>query len=448
MPEIRTERDVGTLAQLSLSRIMERVESPRVGRALFWGTVFTVSFSLFALLLVSVTYLFVAGVGIWGVDIPVAWGVAIASFVWWIGIGHAGTLISAVLLVFRQEWRASINRLAEAMTLFAVACAGLYPILHLGRPGLFYWLIPYPNTMGIWPQFRSPLVFDVFAISTYAVTSLLFWYMALIPDLAKYRDRAQSRRAFFIYGVVCLGWRGTHAQWRALESSALILAAIATPLVVSVHSIVGFDFAASIVPGWHSTIFPPYFVAGAVFSGMAMVLTLVIPLRRVFSWEAFITLDHLDKIAKVMLASGLIVAYGYMAEIFTAYTAGNQFEKYVVENRMHGPYAAIFWTVMICNVVATQALWSPTVRRSKASLFGLSIVINIGMWLERYMIVVTSLHRDFLPSSWGMYSPTFWDWSTLAGTAGLFLSLLFLFVRFLPAIAVFELGQLKSKETG
>ena len=409
------------------------------GTPRWWFAAFGFSFLLVLVLLAAVGYLFLKGVGIWGVNVPVAWGWAITNFVWWIGIGHAGTLISAILLLLRQGWRNSINRFAEAMTLFAVACAGLFPVLHLGRPWVFYWLFPYPSTMGVWPQFRSPLVWEVFAVSTYATISLLFWFVGLIPDLATLRDRARGRFAQIVYGILAMGWRGSARHWHNYESAYLMLAGLATPLVVSVHSVVSFDFAVGVVPGWHSTIFPPYFVAGAIFSGFAMVLTLAIPLRALFGLEDFITDTHLQNMAKVMLATGLIVAYGYLIEIFMAWYGDNRYDMYMSVNRMLGPYAFQFWSLIACNVIAPQVLWIKRVRRSPAFLFVIAIVVNVGMWLERYVIIVTSLHRDFLPSSWGMYGGTIWDYATFVGTIGLFLALMFLFIRFLPMISIFEM---------
>jgi len=409
------------------------------GTPRWWFAAFGAAFLLVMLLLFTLGHLFLRGIGIYGVNIPVGWGWDITNFVWWIGIGHAGTLISAILLLLRQDWRNSINRFAEAMTLFAVACAAIYPVAHLGRPWVLYWLLPYPSTMGVWPQFRSPLVWDVFAVSTYATISLLFWFVGLIPDLATLRDRSSHRFARIVYGILAMGWRGSARHWHNYESAYLMLAGLATPLVVSVHSVVSFDFAVGVVPGWHSTIFPPYFVAGAIFSGFAMVLTLAIPLRSLFGLEDFITDRHLQNMAKVMLATGLIVAYGYLIEIFMAWYGDNRFDVYVTINRMLGPYAFQFWSLIACNVVAPQVLWLKRVRRSPVSLFVVAIVVNIGMWLERYVIIVTSLHRDFLPSSWGMYSGTIWDYSTFVGSIGLFLALMFLFIRFLPMISIFEM---------
>jgi molybdopterin-containing oxidoreductase family membrane subunit len=412
-----------------------------------WLAGFLISFTLVMVLLYAIGYLLVRGIGIWGVNIPVGWGFAIVNFVWWIGIGHAGTLISAILLLLRQQWRTSINRFAEAMTLFAVACAGLFPLLHLGRPGLFYWLVPYPNTMGVWPQFRSPLVWDVFAIATYFTVSLLFWFIGLLPDLATLRDRADSRWKQITYGILAMGWRGSARHWYRYEVAYLLLAGLATPLVVSVHTVVSFDFAIALIPGWHSTIFPPYFVAGAIYSGFAMVLTLAIPLRAFYGLKDFITLRHLDNMAKVMLATGLIVAYGYAMEAFMAWFSGNTFEQYLAWNRAFGPYAPAYWALILCNVVLVQALWFRRVRLSPAWLFFVSLVISLGMWLERFVIVITSLHRDFLPSSWGMYMPTAWDWATFLGSIGLFFMLLFVFIRVLPMISIFEMRELVSETT-
>jgi Ni/Fe-hydrogenase subunit HybB-like protein len=387
----------------------------------------------------AMAYLFTTGIGIWGVNIPVAWGFAIANCVWWIGIGHAGTLISAILLLLRQEWRTSINRFAEAMTLFAVACAGIYPLSHTGRPWLAYWLFPYPNQMGVWPQFRSPLIWDVFAVSTYGTVSLIFWFVGLIPDLATLRDRSNSRVGRMIYGMLAMGWRGSARHWHQYDTAYLLLAGLATPLVVSVHTVVSFDFAISILPGWHTTIFPPYFVAGAIYSGFAMVLTLAIPIRAAYGLNDFITSRHLQNMAKVMLVTGLIVAYGYLSEAFIAWYSGDLYEGFVPINRFTGPYHAAYWLLLLCNIAIPQLLWFKRVRLNVPLLFVISLVINVGMWLERFIIIVTSLHRDYLPSSWGMFKPTFWDWSTFFGTIGLFVMLLFLFVRFLPMISIFEM---------
>jgi len=391
------------------------------------------------LLLLSLSYLVVKGIGIWGNNIPVGWAFDITNFVWWIGIGHAGTLISAILLLLKQTWRTSINRFAEAMTLFAVACAGIFPLFHTGRPWLAFWLFPLPNTMAVWPQFRSPLVWDVFAVSTYATVSALFWYVGLVPDVATLRDRAKGPFAQKAFGTMALGWRGSARHWHRYETAYLLLAGLSTPLVVSVHSVVSFDFAVSILPGWHTTIFPPYFVAGAIYSGFAMVLTLAIPMRAVYGLEDFITSRHLQNMAKVMLLTGLIVAYGYGVEAFMAWYGGNYYEGFMMLNRLYGPYWVQYWALIFCNVVFPQLLWFKSVRTNVVLLFIISIVVNVGMWLERFVIIVLSLHRDFLPSSWGMFRPTIWDFSTYLGTIGLFLTLFFLFVRLLPAISIFEM---------
>ena len=412
----------------------------------FWYVGFGISFVLVMLLFYAIASLVALGVGLFGIMIPVAWGFDIVNFVWWIGIGHAGTLISAILLLLRQKWRQSINRFAEAMTLFAVACAGLFPLIHLGRPWYFYWLFPYPSTMGIQPQFRSPLVWDVFAVSTYFTVSLLFWYVGLIPDLATLRDRASKRFPRFVYGILAMGWRGSAIHWHRYEMAYLLLAGLATPLVVSVHTVVSFDFAVALVPGWHSTIFPPYFVAGAIYSGFAMVLTLAIPLRKMYGLEDFITMRHLKNMGEVMLATGLIVAYGYLMETFTAWYSANLYEKSMALNRMFGPYGIMYWALILFNVLVPQALWFQRVRTSVPALFIIAICVNIGMWLERFVIVVVSLSRDFMPSAWGMYSPTRWDYAALVGSIGLFLALIFLFIRLLPMISIFEMRGLLHKE--
>ena len=412
----------------------------------FWYLGFGLSFILVLVLLYCIAALLTIGVGLFGIMIPVAWGFAIVNFVWWIGIGHAGTLISAILLLMRQKWRQSINRFAEAMTLFAVACAGLFPLLHLGRPWFAYWLFPYPSTMGIQPQFRSPLVWDVFAVSTYFTVSLLFWFLGLIPDLATLRDRATNRVPRFIYGMLAMGWRGSAMHWHRYEMAYLLLAGLATPLVVSVHTVVSFDFAVALVPGWHSTIFPPYFVAGAIYSGFAMVLTIAIPLRKLYGLEDFITMRHLKNMSIVMLATGLVVAYGYLMETFFAWYSGDIFEQYMMLNRMFGPYGWMYWLLILFNILIPQLLWIPKITTNVPALFGIAISVNIGMWLERYVIVVVSLHRDFMPSAWGMYSGTIVDYAVLAGSIGLFVCLLFLFIRVLPMISIFEMRELVHDE--
>ena len=424
-----------------ISAIVLTSRTPR-----FWYIGFGLSFILVLVLLYCIAALVAVGVGLFGIMIPVAWGFAIVNFVWWIGIGHAGTLISAILLLLRQKWRQSINRFAEAMTLFAVACAGLFPLIHLGRPWFAYWLFPYPSTTGIQPQFRSPLVWDVFAVSTYFTVSLLFWFLGLIPDLATLRDRARGRVPRFIYGMLAMGWRGSAIHWYRYEMAYLLLAGLATPLVVSVHTVVSFDFAVALVPGWHSTIFPPYFVAGAIYSGFAMVLTIAIPLRKLYGLEDFITLRHLRNMGIVMLATGMVVAYGYLMETFFAWYSGDIFEKYMMLNRMFGPYGWMYWLLILFNILIPQTLWIAKVRTHPVVLFLISISVNIGMWLERYVIVVVSLSRDFMPSAWGMYSGTIVDYAVLAGSIGLFVCLLFLFIRVLPMISIFEMRGLVHEE--
>jgi Ni/Fe-hydrogenase subunit HybB-like protein len=410
-----------------------------------WYFGFAVGFLLLMMLFLAITYLLVRGVGIWGINIPVAWGFAIVNFVWWIGIGHAGTFISAILLLLFQQWRTGINRFTEAMTLFAVACAGLFPLLHLGRPWVFYWILPYHDTMGLWPQFRSPLVWDVFAVGTYFTVSLLFWYLGLLPDLASVRDKAQSAMKRKIYGFFALGWRGSTAHWQRHQAAYLLLAGLATPLVLSVHSVVSFDFSVAIVPGWHSTIFPPYFVAGAIYSGFAMVLNIVIPVRKIYKLESLIPMRYLNNMANIMLVTGQMVAYGYLIEAFMAWYSGDEFEEYMMHNRAFGPYGWVFWALMLLNVVIPQLLWSRRIRTNTVALFLVAFAINIGMWVERFVIIITSLHRDFMPSAWGMYFPTVWDWATLFGSIGLFLTLLFLFIRFVPMISISETRELVAE---
>jgi molybdopterin-containing oxidoreductase family membrane subunit len=412
-----------------------------------WLLGFAFLFSIVMVLNLAIGWLITKGVGIWGINIPIGWGFAIVNFVWWIGIGHAGTLISAILYLLNQKWRTSINRFAEAMTLFAVACAGLFPLIHTGRPWMAYYMFPYPSTMGIWPQFRSPLIWDVFAVSTYGTVSLLFWFVGLLPDLATLRDRAKTRWQQVIFGMLSMGWRGSARHWHRYQSAYLLLAGLATPLVLSVHTVVSFDFAVGIVPGWHTTIFPPYFVAGAIYSGFAMVLTLAIPMRKAYGMEGFITLRHLEQMAKVMLATGLIVAYGYFIEFFMAFYSGNKFDVFLAKQRLHGPYAPFYYALILCNILTPQLLWFKKVRRNIPALFVMSLIINTGMWLERFVIVVISLTRDFMPSAWGRYSPTVWDYATFVGTLGLFTMLIFLFVRGLPAIAISEMRELVHEDS-
>jgi molybdopterin-containing oxidoreductase family membrane subunit len=404
-----------------------------------WWVGLAISFVLTNMLMGTIVYLLLTGIGIWGNNQPVGWAFAIINFVWWIGIGHAGTLISAILLLLRQTWRTSINRFAEAMTLFAVACAGLYPLLHTGRPWLAYWLFPYPNSMNIQPQFRSPLMWDVFAVSTYATVSALFWYTGLVPDLATLRDRARSKFGRIVFGIMSLGWRGSARHWARYEVVYLLLAGISTPLVLSVHTIVSFDFAVGIIPGWHTPIFPPYFVAGAIYAGFAMVLTLIIPLRKFYGLEDFITDRHLRNAGKVMLATGLLVAYGYMSEAFIAWYSADRYEQFMMLNRFFGPYKFFYWSLITCNVIAPQLIWIRRVRHSHVMLFVVAMFVNVGMWLERFIIIPVSLHRDFLPSSWGMYAPTLFDFTMFFGTIGFFFFLMLLFIRFLPVISIFEM---------
>ena len=392
---------------------------------------------------VGITWLFLKGVGIWGVTIPGAWGFAIINFVWWIGIGHAGTLISAILLLFKQSWRNSINRFAEAMTIFAVVCAGTFPLIHVGRPWLAYWLFPYPNTMNVWPQFRSPLAWDVFAVSTYATISIVFWYVGMIPDFGTLRDRATLPLAKYFYGLLSLGWRGSTRHWIRYESASLLLAGLSTPLVLSVHTVISFDFAVAALAGWHTTIFPPYFVAGAVYSGFAMVLTLAIPLRKIYHLEDVVTLRHLDNMAKVMIGTGGIVAYGYGMEVFMAWYSASHWEFFMMWNRMFGPMGWAYWILILTNIaIPLTTLWSRKLRVNVTYLFILSLIVNTGMWFERFVIVVTSLYRDYLPSSWGTYRATKWDYMIYVGTMGLFTVLFFLFVRFLPMIPMSELRMM------
>lgn len=415
----------------AVSRIAERKTT------LTWLALFGFAGSLALVLLGSIGYLVWEGTGIWGLNVPVAWGWAIVNFVFWVGIGHAGTLISAILHLFRQRWRTSINRFAEAMTLFAVICALIFPAIHVGRIWVAYWMFPIPNQMQMWPQFRSPLLWDVFAVSTYFTVSLLFWYVGLIPDLATLRDRAKTKLRRIVLGIFSLGWRGGNRQWINYERAYLVLAGLSTPLVLSVHSVVSTDFAVSMIPGWHTTIFPPYFVAGAIFSGFAMVMTLGIIVRKVFHLEDFITINHLEKMNKIMLLTGMMVGYAYSCEFFIAWYSGNVYEAFTFINRAFGPYAWAYWIMIGCNVLVPQIFWFRKFRRSVPIMFVATIFINIGMWFERFVIVM-SLARDFLPSSWDYYSPTIWDVLTFVGSFGLFFTLFLLFIRFVPIIAMSE----------
>lgn len=423
--------------------VNKSIEKPPFKTPLWWWIGFFMAAGLLTVYLITVINLITQGIGIFGNNQPVAWGFPIINFVWWIGIGHAGTLISAALLLFRQPWRTSINRAAEAMTIFAVVCAGLYPILHLGRPWLFYWLAPYPNTFGLFPNFRSPLDWDLFAIGTYASVSILFWYIGLVPDFATLRDRAKHTFMQWFYGILSLGWNGSAKAWQRYMRAYLILAALSFPLVLSVHSTIAMDFAVSQVPGWNNTIMPPYFVAGAVFAGFAMVNILLIPLRKAFGLEKLITQRHIDNSSKLMLATGMIVVYGYAVELFFAWYSGVEFERYMAYNRVLGAdHGWAFWLLITCNLIAIQPLWSKRVRQNLTAVFIISIIVSIGMWLERYVIVVVTLTKDFLPGSWGDYVATFWDYSMYLGSFGLFFTLWFLFIRLLPSIATSEVKEL------
>ncbi|MGE0789432.1 MAG: NrfD/PsrC family molybdoenzyme membrane anchor subunit [Sandaracinaceae bacterium] len=443
-----TDGQALVLGSPSDAELVERYALPgaRAGRWMRWG--YLVSGALTALLVTAMTYTFATGIGTWGDRIPIGWGFAIANFVWWIGIGHAGTFISAILLLLEQPWRSAINRIAESMTLFAVVQAGLFPILHLGRAWFFYWLVPYPATMDVWPQFMSALTWDVGAITTYATISLLFWYLGMIPDLAKVRDRAEGR-ARKVYAVLAMGWRGSARHWRHYKTAQLMLAGLATPLVISVHTVVSFDFAIALEPGWHSTIFPPYFVAGAIFSGFAMTITLLVPLRRALGLEAVITRRHLELLAKLTLLTSLIVAYAYVVEPFLAWWSGGYLERHMyLAVRPEGPYAPLYWLTIACNVVVPQVLWLGRARRSPWGLFAISILINVGMWVERVMLVVSSLHGDFLPSSYDLYLPSIVDVALLLGTLGFFGLLMLLCVRFAPIVPVFEIQETRREEGG
>jgi molybdopterin-containing oxidoreductase family membrane subunit len=430
-PLVARQRGLGWLSD-TVAGICER-PAPR-----WWWWAFAASVAAMTVCFAMIAYLVSTGVGVWGLGGPVMWGWAIVNFVWWIGIAHAGTLISAILFLLRQRWRTAVNRTAEAMTIFAVLCAGLFPVIHMGRVWFVWWLAPVPNSTGVWPQFHSPLMWDVFAVGTYFTVSLLFWYLGLVPDLAVMRDRARTRLRKFCYGLLALGWTGGHRQWRHYEKAYLILAGLATPLVLSVHSIVSLDFAVAQLPGWHSTIFPPYFVVGAVFSGFGMVLTLLIPLRKMCGLEDVITVRHIELMGKVTLAMSCLIGYAYLMEAWGAWSSGNPYERAAFANRMFGPYAWCYWTMVTCNVLLPQLFWFREIRRRLAVVWTLSLLINVGMWLERFVIVVTSLSRDFLPASWSYYAPTWVDILTYLGTFGLFFTFFLLFLRFLPMVAIAE----------
>lgn len=420
----------------SVTETVCRVTENKAPRA--WWIGFLLALTFTGVMGASIGYLLWTGVGVWGNNAPVFWAWDITNFVWWIGIGHAGTLISAVLFLFRQKWRTAINRFAEAMTIFAVICALIFPGIHVGRLWYAYYMFPIPNEMAIWPNFKSPLIWDVFAVSTYFTVSLLFWYVGLIPDLATLRDRATTKMRRIVYGALSIGWRGANRHWQNYERAYLLLAALSTPLVLSVHSVVSFDFATSVIPGWHTTIFPPYFVAGAVFSGFAMVMTLMLITRAVYGLRSLVVMKHLELMNKIMLVTGMLVGYAYAMEFFIAWYSGNEYEWFVFRNRATGPYAWAYWIMVGCNVLSPQVFWWKRFRTSIPVMFVVSILINIGMWFERFVIIVTSLHRDYLPSAWGYFRPTLIDIFTYAGTLGLFFTLFLLFTRWIPMIAIAE----------
>jgi Ni/Fe-hydrogenase subunit HybB-like protein len=435
-PRVRQPLVLGVLDFAGITREVAKVaERPTT---LAWKLSFLFALTFLGILGICIIYLFSTGVGVWGNNQPVGWGFPIVNFVFWVGIGHAGTLISAILFLFRQNWRTGINRFAEAMTIFAVICAAMFPGIHVGRPWLAYWLFPIPNQMSVWPQFRSPLLWDVFAVSTYATVSVLFWYVGMVPDIATFRDRSESKIKQFFYGLFALGWNGSARHWHRYERAYLILAALATPLVLSVHSVVSFDFATSQVPGWHTTIFPPYFVAGAIYGGFAMVLVLAVPARQFFGLKDIITMRHIENMCKIMLGTGMIVAYAYMTEFWTAWYSTNHFEKFAFLNRALGPYMWGWVIMTFCNVVAPQVLWSKKMRTNLVVVMIVAILANIGMWFERFEIIITSLTRDFLPTSWHTFTPTPIDLLMLAGSFGLFFTLFLLFCRFLPVVAMAE----------
>lgn len=420
-----------------------------------WWAAFIVSAAALVLGVAAVWYQIATGIGTWGLNKTVGWGFDITNFVFWVGIGHAGTLISAVLFLFRQKWRTAVNRSAEAMTLLAVMCAGIFPLIHMGRTWLFFWMFPYPNTRGpLWVNFKSPLLWDVFAIGTYLLVSAVFWYIGLLPDLATIRDRSQPGWRKRICSWLCLGWNGSARVWHRYETVYLLLAGLATPLVLSVHTIVSMDFATSVIPGWHTTVFPPYFVAGAIFSGLAMVLTLMIIARRVMNLQNYITATHIDRMCKLMLSMGCVVGLAYGTEFFTAFYSGNAYEQFVFKNRALGPFNWAYWTMVSCNVLIPQVLWFRRVRASIPFVFLVAILVNVGMWFERFVIIVTSLHRDFLPSSWADYVPSWVEIATFVGSFGLFFTLFLIFCRVLPVIAISEvkgaahLPRPEAEETG
>jgi molybdopterin-containing oxidoreductase family membrane subunit len=439
VPLIQGENDFSTVTD-TVCGIVEKPKPPRA-----WYIAFAAAVMMTGVLFSMIGYLFFKGVGVWGLNSPVGWGFDITNFVFWVGIGHAGTLISAILFLFRQKWRTSINRFAEAMTIFAVMCAAIFPGIHVGRVWFAWFLFPLPNQNLVWPNFRSPLLWDVFAVGTYAFVSLMFWYMGMIPDLATLRDRAKTALRARLYGFFALGWRGSGRQWHRYEAAYLLLAALATPLVLSVHSVVSFDFAVSQVPGWHTTIFPPYFVAGAIFSGFAMVMTLIIPARQWFGLREIITMRHLDNMAKIILATGSMVGLAYATEFFISWYSGNPYEMFTFLNRAMGPYAWAYWIMVSCNVLVPQIFWFKKARGSIALMMVAALLINVGMWFERYVIIVSSLSRDYLPAAWGYFKPTAIDLLTLAGSFGLFFTLFLLFVRYLPMVAMAEVKSVMSQ---
>ena len=434
--------DVVTLGD----KIADVVVGGRTPKA--WWVWFLIGFTLLQGLVVGLTYLFYMGTGVWGINQPVAWGLAIVNFVWWIGIGHAGTLISAILLLMHQKWRTSINRFAEAMTLFAVSCAGIFPLVHMGRPWVGYWIFPFPNNMAVWPQPRSPLMWDAFAVSTYLTVSFVFWYVGLIPDLATLRDVAKNRLQRIVYGMLALGWRGSAYHWRRYEKLYLLLAGLGTPLVFSVHTIVSFDFAVAIVPLWHATIFPPFFVAGAIFSGFAMVVWLAVPLRHYYGMKDFITEKHLELCAKVMIATGLLVSFGYFCELWMGWYSHSLYEWETTYQRIwEGPYWWSYWVLITTNTVIPQLLWFKRIRTNELLLFIIAGSVHIGMWFERYVIIIT-LTRDHSPGAWGRYAPTEWDYAVMVGSVGLFITLFCLFIKFLPMISITEMRELLPHRQG
>ncbi len=435
------------LGNPTFRQVTDEIAKPLIhGPGKTWWLLFLVALSVLAMGVVLVGYTIMTGIGVWGLNRTVGWGFDITNLVFWIGIGHAGTLISAILLLFRQKWRTSIARAAEAMTIFAVICAVLFPLIHMGRPWLVYWAFPYPNSRGpLWVNFRSPLTWDAFALNTYFLVSLLFWYIGMIPDFAALRDKIPGLKGK-IYGMLSFGWSGSARAWQRYEKACLLLAGLATPLVVSVHTIVSMDFATGLIPGWHATIFPPYFVAGAVFSGFAMVLTLLIITRKAYGLERYITVKHFENMAKILLTTGMIVGCAYSTELFMAWYSGNPYERFAFWNRAMGPYSFAYWMMFSCNVFVPQIFWFKAARRSIPILFVASLLVNVGMWFERFVIIVTSLHRDFLPSSWTMYTPTWVELGILAGSFGLFFTMYLLFLRFAPAVAFHEVKHTMVEE--